>query len=69
MKNLKKISRESLKNVVGGIKPGMKKCIHPDTCQLVWGYIGGESTNCSGLLVCDLDFVPPSDGGIIVINP
>lgn len=46
MKNLKKISREQLKDVVGGILPGMIRCISPITCTRTVGYIGGLDNPC-----------------------
>ncbi|MCS3868407.1 hypothetical protein J3D55_001323 [Chryseobacterium ginsenosidimutans] len=38
MKNLKKISREQLKEVIGGALPGMKRCYDETTCQVTIYY-------------------------------
>jgi hypothetical protein len=34
MKNSKKIKREQLKEIKGGILPGMKKCYDEVTCEI-----------------------------------
>jgi hypothetical protein len=46
MKNLKKISREQLKDVMGGILSGMIRCISPISCTRTVGYIGGLDNPC-----------------------
>lgn len=49
MKKLRKISRVEMRTVQGGIAKGMMKCQDPETCELVWGYPTGMTSNCNGL--------------------
>ncbi|WP_131726164.1 bacteriocin-like protein [Chryseobacterium sp. Leaf405] len=59
MKNLKKISREQLKEVKGGILPGMKRCYDEATCQVTIYYALSmlNSPCATDLPVC----LPPQD--------
>lgn len=63
MKNFKKIRREQLKEVQGGIRPGMKKCLDAVTCELRVSWIGIENSLCgSAYPICAPDgFEPPID--------
>ena len=48
MKNFKKISRLQLKEVHGGVLPGMKRCVDEVTCQLrIWWIGGGLDSSCA----------------------
>ncbi|OCA78220.1 hypothetical protein BBH99_09165 [Chryseobacterium contaminans] len=65
MKNLKKVSRVQLKEVQGGVLPGMRRCVDPQTCQLRIWWIGGfEESSCTASysFCAPLDYYPPGNG-------
>ncbi|UTX48100.1 hypothetical protein [Chryseobacterium sp. MA9] len=48
MKNFKKILKLQLKEVHGGVLPGMKRCVDEVTCQLrIWWIGGGPGSTCT----------------------
>ncbi|WP_428069050.1 bacteriocin-like protein [Chryseobacterium gambrini] len=60
MKNLKKISRNAMKSIQGGIIKGMVRCKDPNTCVVQWGWGGGSSSNCGTFdIICGE--APPQD--------
>lgn len=65
MKNLKKVSRVQLKEVQGGVLPGMRRCVDPQTCQLRIWWIGGfEEISCnSPYPFCAPEGYYPPDNG------
>lgn len=69
MKNLNKITREQLKQIQGGVRPGMKKCIDETTCTLRIFWIGGgiDSPCTSTFPTCAPEgYEPPIDEPIQV---
>lgn len=62
MKNLKKISREHLKAVQGGVLPGMKRCYDEITCKARIWYIGGSlDSPCTSFPICAPEgYYPPT---------
>jgi hypothetical protein len=65
MKNLKRISREHLKEVQGGVLPGMTRCVDPQTCKLRIWWIGGfEESSCTAAypFCAPQDYNPPGNG-------
>ncbi|AZB08622.1 hypothetical protein EG344_07120 [Chryseobacterium sp. G0162] len=65
MKNLKKVSRQQLKEVQGGVLPGMKRCVDGQTCKLRIWWIGGlEEIPCnSPYPTCAPEGYYPPDNG------
>ncbi len=59
MKNLKKIKREQLREIQGGILPGMKKCYDETTCAInIYYALSTFNSPCApDLPVC----LPPQD--------
>ncbi|MBP2615268.1 bacteriocin-like protein [Chryseobacterium jejuense] len=53
MKKLRKIARNEMRNVQGGIAKGMVRCKDPDTCAVRWGWPTGLSSNCNDMdIIC-----------------
>lgn len=66
MKNVRKMTRNEMKSVEGGIAKGMVRCKDPDTCVLRWGWGTGDSSNCGEwAIICgEAPAVDPCDSSL-----